>query len=318
MDQKPILKPQALMGLSASGWAEANENREIIMDILVYGLINSVTLILMAAGFTIVYGISRIPNFAHGALYVLTGFVTWIFLKKLGLIYPAAIIIAISITALIGAAIYQFFLIRIRGMEASEIIGSFAVGLAIMESLRWKGFIGHGFAVPVFIDGILDIGGVLVDFQRTIIVGAGLAVTVSLWLFTHYTKIGLALRGIAQDERAAMMLGIDSDWTAAISLALGSALAGLGAVIILPIGNINVEAGYNVLIFAVAVCIVGGLGSWTGTLIASFLLGYAQTLTVAYIAFHYQIVVALLAIIVMLILKPSGLLGRQKELEERV
>jgi branched-chain amino acid transport system permease protein len=79
-----------------------------------------------------------------------------------------------------------------------------------------------------------------------------------------------------------------------------------------------VEAGYNVLIFAVAVCIVGGLGSWTGTLIASFLLGYAQTLTVAYIAFHYQIVVALLAIIVMLILKPSGLLGRQKELEERV
>lgn len=288
------------------------------MDILIYGLINSVVLILMAAGFTIVYGISRLPNFAHGALYVLTGFVTWIFLKKLGIPYGIAIVMAILLTAILGALIYQLFLIRIRGMEASEIIGSFAVGLAIMESLRWKGFIGHGFAVPVFIDGSLDIGGVIVDFQRIIIIVAGFAITLSLWLFTHYTKVGLSLRGIAQDERAAMMLGIDSDWTAAISLAIGSSLAGLAAVIILPMGNINVEAGYNVLIFAVAVCIVGGLGSWTGTLISSFLLGYAQTLTVAYIAFHYQIVVALFAIIIMLIFKPSGLLGRQKELEERV
>ena len=290
----------------------------MLMDVLIYGLINSVVLILMAAGFSIVYGISRVPNFAHGALYILTGFVTWIFLRKLGLNYPAAIILALIITALIGAALYQFFLIRIRGMEASEIIGSFAVGLAIMESLRWKGFIGPGFGVPVFIDGSIEIGGVIVDFQRIIIVGAGLAITVFLWLFTHYTKVGLALRGIAQDERAAMMLGIDSDWTAMISLALGSALAGLGAVMILPMGNINVETGYNVLIFAVAVCILGGLGSWTGTLIASVLLGYAQTLTVAYIAFHYQMVVAMAAILFTLILKPSGLLGRQKELEERV
>jgi branched-chain amino acid transport system permease protein len=288
------------------------------MDVLVYGFINSVVLFLMAAGFSIVYGISRLPNFAHGALYILTGFATWTFLKKLGLNYPGAIALAIIITALLGAAIYKFFLVRIRGMEASEIIGSFAVGLAIMESLRWRGFIGHGFAVPVFIDGSISIGGVIVDFQRVIIVGAGLAVMVFLWLFTHYTKVGLALRGIAQDERAAMMLGIDSDWTAVISLALGSALAGLAAVIILPMGNINVETGYNVLIFAVAVCIVGGLGSWTGTLIASFLLGYAQTLTVAYIAFHYQMVVAMAAILFTLILKPSGLLGKQKELEERV
>jgi branched-chain amino acid transport system permease protein len=288
------------------------------MDVLVYGFINSVVLFLMAAGFSIVYGISRLPNFAHGALYILTGFATWTFFKKLGLNYPGSIALAIIITALLGAAIYKFFLVRIRGMEASEIIGSFAVGLAIMESLRWRGFIGHGFAVPVFIDSSISIGSVIVDVQRIIIVGTGLAVMVFLWLFTHYTKIGLSLRGIAQDERAAMMLGIDSDWTAVISLALGSALAGLGAVIILPMGNINVETGYNVLIFAVAVCIVGGLGSWTGTLIASFLLGYAQTLTVAFIAFHYQIVVAMLAILVTLILRPSGLLGKQKELEERV
>jgi branched-chain amino acid transport system permease protein len=88
--------------------------------------------------------------------------------------------------------------------------------------------------------------------------------------------------------------------------------------VLLPLGNIVVEAGYNVLIMAVAVCIVGGLGSWTGAILAAFSIGFAQILTVVYLGTHYQMVVALVAIIVTLILRPSGLFGRQKELEERV
>jgi branched-chain amino acid transport system permease protein len=123
---------------------------------------------------------------------------------------------------------------------------------------------------------------------------------------------------MAQDERAAMMLGIDSDVMAVVAMALGSALAALAAVLLLPLGNIVVEDGYKVLILAIAVCIVGGLGSWVGAVLAAFLIGFAQILTVVYIASHFQIVVALLAIIVTLILRPSGLFGRQKELEERV
>jgi branched-chain amino acid transport system permease protein len=141
---------------------------------------------------------------------------------------------------------------------------------------------------------------------------------VGLYLFTHFSKIGLALRGIAQDERAAMMLGIDSDMTAIISLAIGSGLAGFASVLILPLGNIVVEAGYTVLIFAIAVCIIGGLGSWSGAIIASFIIGFAQILTEKFLSSHFTMLVAVLAIIVTLLLKPSGLFGKQKELEERV
>ena len=122
----------------------------------------------------------------------------------------------------------------------------------------------------------------------------------------------------AQDERAAMMLGIDSDMTALISLALGSGLAGFAAVLLLPLGNIVVEQGYNVLIFAVAVCVIGGLGSWTGTIVASFIIGFAQILTETFASTHFVMVVALLAIIVTLLIKPSGIFGKQKQLEERV
>jgi branched-chain amino acid transport system permease protein len=272
----------------------------------------------MAIGFTLVYGISRLPNFAHGALYVVTGFIVWSLIHLLKLNYILSIILALVIMGLVGAAIYRFVLIRVRGMATSEIIATYALGLAILEFLRWAGFKGMTYTLPVFIEGSINIKGIPVDLQRIIVIGIGIAVVSFMWLFTHFNKTGLALRGMAQDEHAAMMLGIDSDWMAVIAMAMGSVLAGLAAIALLPLGNIVVEAGYNVLILSIAVCIVGGLGSWVGAIIAAFMIGFLQIITVAYIQSHFHMVVALLAIIVTLILRPSGLFGRQKELEERV
>jgi branched-chain amino acid transport system permease protein len=288
------------------------------MDILIYGIINSFSLALMAIGFTLVYGISRLPNFAHGALYVITGFLVWSLVHLLKLNYVVSIILALVIMGLLGAAIYRFVLIRVRGMATSEIIATYALGLAILEFLRWGGFKGMTYTLPVFIEGSIDIGGIPVDFQRMIVIAIGIVVVTFMWLFTHFNKTGLALRGMAQDEHAAMMLGIDSDWMAVIAMAMGSILAGIAAIALLPLGNIVVEAGYNVLILSIAVCIVGGLGSWVGAILAAFMIGFLQIITVAYIQSHFQMVVALLAIIVTLILRPSGLFGKQKELEERV
>jgi branched-chain amino acid transport system permease protein len=286
--------------------------------LIIYGIINSIVFVLIAIGFALVYGISRLPNFAHGALYILAGFLTWSFLLKLGLNYATSIILALIIVAGIGAAVYRFLLVRIRGMEASEIIASLAIGFAIMEGLRFAGFRGKTYTLPTFLEGTITIANVPVDFQRLIIIGVGILLIVVLWLFTHYTKVGLALRAIAQDEHAALMLGIDSDLTALIALALGSFLAGLAAIVILPLGSITVGTGYNILINAIAVCIIGGLGSLGGAVLASFILGFAQSLTVHFVGAQWQMVVALLSIIIILIARPSGLLGRQKELEERV
>lgn len=288
------------------------------MDILIYGLINSLSLALMAVGFSLVYGVSRVPNFAHGALYITAGFITWVFLRSMGLPYALSVVLALLIIAVLGAAIYQFILIRVRGMPISEIIATYAIALAILEGFRWAGFRGLTYTLPSFIRGTINIAGVTVDYQRIVVVFAGLALILGLWAFTHYTRLGLSLRAIAQDERAALTLGIDSDRTAIVALALGSALAGTAAIVLLPLGNITVNTGYDVLIFSLAVCVVGGLGSWFGSIVAAFLIGYAQILTVALFKPHYQIVVALVAILVVLIFKPSGLFGRQKELEERV
>lgn len=294
------------------------------MDILIYGTVNSVIFALIAVGFTLVYGVSRVPNFAHGSIYVLVGFITWTFLNDLKVPYVLAVFLSLIIAAAIGMAVYRFVLIRLRGLPTSEIIASFAVSLIILEGLRmqgiagFKGFIGPFYMLPPFIEGKINIFGVFVDYQRLIIIAAGFLLVAAMWLFTHYTKLGLSLRAIAQDEHAALMLGINSDRTAMISLAIGSALAGLAAVIILPLGNITAEAGYRVLIYALAVCIIGGLGSWAGAVLASFLIGFAMKISTALFGAMWESVVLVGTIIVILLIMPSGLMGKQKELEERV
>jgi len=294
------------------------------MEVLIYGTVNSIIFALIAVGFTLVYGVSRIPNFAHGSIYVLVGFLTWTFVNDLKINYALAILISIIVAAVIGLIIYRFVLIRLRGMATSEIIASFAVSLIILEGLRmqgiagFKGFIGPFYVLRPFIEGKVSVYGVFVDFQRLIIIGAGTALVAVLWLFTHHTKMGLSLRAIAQDERAAMMLGVNSDRMAMISLSIGSALAGLAAVIILPLGNVTAEAGYRVLIYALAVCIIGGLGSWAGAVLAAFVIGFAMKISTALFGAVWESVVLVGTIILILLLKPSGLLGKQKELEDRV
>lgn len=294
------------------------------MEILIYGTVNSVVFALMAVGFTLVYGVARVPNFAHGSIYVLVGFLTYTFIKDLGIPYPVAMLLSLVIAGAIGLAIYRFILIRLRGLPTSEIIASFAVSLIILEGLRmqgfWglKGFIGPFYMLPPFIEGKVSILGVHVDYQRLLIIAAGVVVVGFLWAFTHHTKVGLKLRAIAQDEHAAMMLGIHSDRTAMISMSIGSALAGLAALFILPLGNITAEAGYKVLIYALAVCIIGGLGSWAGAVFAAFVLGFAMKISTALFGAMWESVVLVGMIIAILLFRPSGLMGRQKELEERV
>jgi len=294
------------------------------MDILIYGTVNSIVFALIAVGFSLVYGVSRIPNFAHGSIYVLVGFLTWSFINDLKLNYALAIFISLIIASIIGLIIYRFILIRLRGLPTSEIIASFAVSLIILEGLRmqgiagFKGFIGPFYVLQPFIEGKMSIFGVFVDYQRLMIIAGGVVILIFIWVFTHHTKTGLSLRAIAQDEQAAMMLGVNSDRTAMISLAIGSALAGLAAVLILPLGNIAAEQGYRVLVYALAVCIIGGLGSWAGTILASFVLGFSMITSTAIFGALWENVVLIGTIILILLFKPSGLMGKQKELEERV
>lgn len=290
----------------------------MLLGTIVYAIINSVILILMSIGFNLTFGISGISNFAYGAFYILAAFVTWMLLNLLGFPYFLSVVISIVFTAFIGALMYRFVLMRVRGQVLSEVIATFGIGLAILEFFRYLGFVGVEYALPVFIDESFMVGNVYVDMQRILIVVSSVILIILLWLFVHYTSLGLAFRGIAQDERTALTFGMDSDRIATLSVSLGAGLAAIAATVIIPLGTISVSQGYDVLINALAVSIIGGLGSTGGVIVASLLVGFAQRFTDTYIGSHWTMIVSLLALLIVLVIKPSGLYGKQKELEERI
>jgi len=290
----------------------------MFLGTIIYALINSVVLALMAVGFNLTFGISGVANFAYGAMYILAAYTCWILVNLVHLPYIVSIIGSILLTMLLGAFMYRFVLLRVRGQVLSEVIATFGIGLATLELFNHLGFIGFEYSLPVFIDRSFMVAGTFVDMQRILIVCAGILLVGGLWIFTHYTALGLAFRGIAQDERTALTLGIDSDRIGMLSVAFGCGLAAVAAVIIIPLGSISPGEGYEVLIKALAVCIIGGLGSTGGVIVASFIVGFAERFTDTYIGSHWTMIVSLAAILIVLVVKPSGLFGKQKELEERI
>ena len=290
----------------------------MLEGVLIYGFVNSVVLVLVAMGFNLTFGISGVANFAYGALYIMAGFVCYSLLHDLGLSYWLAAPLAVAATALLAGLVFRFVLLRVRGLAISEVIATFGVGLAILELFRFLGFIGFEYTLPVWWDASIEIGQTIIDGQRLLVAVMGAALTLFLWLFTRYTRTGRAFRGIAQDERTALTLGINADMVAAFAVAFGAGYAAMAALVILPLGTIAVNEGYNVLVNALAVCIVGGLGSTLGVIVAGFLIGFAQILTATYGETHWMMIVSLAALLIILLIKPSGLFGKQKELEERI
>ncbi len=290
----------------------------MIANILVYGTVNGIILLLSALGFSLVFGLSGIANLAHGSLYILAGYLTWSLLHYLGFPFFLAIAASLVIVGFCGALIYRLIISPIRGITFSEVIATYGVLVSILEFFRWMGFITYEFNIPPFIEGSIEILGVTLDYQRLLIVFVGLILLVFIWLFTHYTKLGLSLRAIAQEEFTALSLGIDSDWAATISMALGGILAAAAAVTLLPLGIIHVNLGYDVLLISLAVTVLGGMESIAGLVVGSLLLGFAQVFVSTFLGTHWVEVVYLFAIVVILAIKPSGLFGKFQELEERV
>ncbi len=289
----------------------------LLASTFVFGFVSAATLLLTALGFSLTFGLSGVANFAHGGLYLLSGFTAWM-LMRAGLPFLVAAPLTVLLVGALGALLYRVVVMPVRGIVLAEVISTFAVGVAIIEFFRWKGFTTYDYALPELVEGSVEILGVTVDWQRLLIVAIALVLTLALWGFTHWTKIGLALRGMSQDEYTALSVGIESDWAGMLSLALGGALAAVAAVVLLPLGIISINSGYDALLVALAVTVLGGLESTAGMILGSLILGFAVTFTGNYVGPRWGEVVYLGAIVLVLAFRPSGLLGASKELEERV
>jgi branched-chain amino acid transport system permease protein len=294
-------------------------------------LINGLTLggvyALIAIGYSMVYGILGMLNFAHGEIYMLGGFTGWWVLHLMsrdsGLIAGAAVVIALmlaaamAVSALAGLLTERLAYRPLRRAPRMNLLLS-ALGVSIFLQnlvLNYQGAKVRSFHVAALIPESLraiELGGVVFSFMRLLVIAVSFAAMGLLALLVKRTKIGKAMRATAQDIEAATFMGIDVDRIIAAVFLIGSALGGAaGALVGLLFTQVDYYVGFQAGLKGFTAAVLGGIGNLTGAMLGGVLLGLAESLAVTFLPSAYKDVVAFVILIAVLLVRPWGLIGRR-------
>lgn len=290
-------------------------------------LINGLTLgavyALIALGYTMVYGILQLINFAHGEVYMLgayLGIIVLAFLTSIGLTavsLPLAIIITLTVSMLFCSA-YGMTIEKIaykplrNAPRLSPLISAIGISIFLQNFVMLsQGATDKVFPPIIKAEGISILNARITYLQIFIII-ASIFMMGGLHLFVMKTKLGKAMRATAQDRKMATLLGIDIDRVISITFIIGSALAAAaGVMVAMYYGLVNYFIGYVAGIKAFTAAVLGGIGSIPGAMLGGLILGLMEALGASYISSEYKDAFAFGLLIIILILKPEGLLGKQ-------
>jgi branched-chain amino acid transport system permease protein len=290
------------------------------VSILIIQILNSLfyasVLFLIAAGLSLIFGVMRIVNMAHGTLFAVGAFVTaWLVGRVVGLGASAAWALLLipagaAAVALLGIVIEPLLLRPFyRRAEEYQLLVTFGLLLILEDAIRllWGG-------LPLSADQVMDllpsvhIGGLIYPGYNLVVIGVGVAAALLLWAVIYRTKFGVMLRATSQDRRMASALGLNVGLVYVSAFAIGCFMAGLGGAIIVPTQAAVLGMGIDALILAFVVVVIGGLGSLQGALVGALIVSFVRT---AGIQFFPEIELAVLYLIAALVLlvKPTGLFG---------
>lgn len=286
-----------------------------MVTIEVFGLqlLNALSLgvlyILLAAGLSLIFGVSEIVNFAHGSLYMLGAFVGLSVVNLTGSFW-AALLLAPLIVGLVGVIIEVVLLRPIYDRDhLYQIVLTFGVSLMILSLVKWwYGNQPQYFSTPPGLTGVLTVGPLTYSKYKLFVVGAGLLITLFVWLLLEKTDMGLILRAGSQRQTTVQILGIEITRYFTLVFGIGSALAGLAGVLAGPYLNVSPQMGNEIIIVVFIVVILGGLGSFRGSVVAALLIGLIEVFEAEFVPFAsgFLIYVAMIAV---LVLRPEGLFG---------
>lgn len=276
---------------------------------LMVGLINGAFYALMSLGLSIIFGLLRVVNFAHGAQYMLGAFVTWGLLEYLGIGYWGAIVIAPLVVAAFGLLFERWMLRRLYTLDhVYALLLTFGIALLMEGAFRLQfGVSGQPYPNPL--SGGLDVGVTFLPLYRVWVIVAALAVCLGTWYFIEKTQLGAYLRAANENAPLVRTFGINVPRMLMLTYGLGVGLAGLSGVMAAPIYQVSPLMGSNLIIVVFAVVVIGGMGSILGSIVTGFGLGAIEGLTKIFYPDGAGVVIFVVMILVLAV-RPHGLFGR--------
>jgi len=281
-----------------------------VVEVLIYGAVTSAIYAMLAVGFTLIFGVARVLNLAHGSFYALGAYGTYVLTSIVGLPLWLAALLAIAGVSVFGVVVEKVLIRPLRYSQLGVLMITLAVSLVVEQAL----FLIFGSEyrnVPAFIDTKISIGGVDVAGQRLLTLVVAVVAIGALYLFIQRTRLGSAILAISQDAEAAKYMGIPSDRIFSLVMAISAALAALAGVLAGPFLSVQPSMHLLPIVKAFAIVIVGGLGSIPGSILAALMLGYAETLVAYLISTSWTEIVSVLATLLTLVLRPAGIFGKR-------
>ena len=281
-----------------------------MLEILLYGAVTSAIYAMLAVGFTLVFGVARMLNLAHGSFYALGAYFAYLYVARFALPLWLAAVLAVATVAVFGVAVERVLVRPLRRSALAVLMITLAVSL-LVEQLLFLTFGSEYRNVPSFVREKIVVGGVDISGQRLLALGAGIVLLTALWLFIQHTRLGAAILAISQDAEAAQYMGIHANRVFTTVMGLSAALAAAAGVLVAPFLTVQPGMGLLPMVKAFAIVILGGLGSIPGSLLAAVLLGYCETVVAYSVSTSLTELVSLLAVLLTLILRPAGLFGKR-------
>ena len=283
---------------------------ELFLQTVVNGLIQGGFFALFAVGLVLIFGVMGVVNFAHGELVMVGAYTIWFLHAQHSFSYLPTILIGIVLVAAIGVLMERFLFRPKREDPLGGLICSIGVLFILQVAATLIGGDGPSKQVPPPFAGTLVLAESLrIPYQRLFGLATSVIALSALWYFLTRTKFGWALRAVALDREASALQGININRISMISIGIGAALAGLAGTLMAPLTNINPHMGHNVIITAFIVTIVGGVGSLSGAVLAAVLYAVFHTFITAYFSGTIATICGLVLMVVVLIIKPTGLMG---------
>jgi branched-chain amino acid transport system permease protein len=280
---------------------------------LLIGLINGAFYAMLSLGLAVIFGLLNIINFTHGAQYMMGAFFAWFLLNKLGVGYWWSLLLAPIAVGAVGVIIERTMLSRLYKLDhLYGLLLTFGLALIIQGLFRNEfGSSGLPYQIPPELAGGINLGFMFLPKYRAWVIIASLVVCVGTWYVIERTKLGAYLRAATENPTLVQAFGVNVPRMITLTYGFGVGLAAFAGVMAAPIYQVNPLMGADLIIVVFAVVVIGGMGSIMGSVVTGFLLGVVEGLTKVFYPEASNTVIFVVMVIV-LILRPAGLFGRER------